>query len=155
MRKTNPLGSQPAGRPAPPPSGAAAGAGPDAQALVRDLPWGVVVLDAHGTVLRLNEQAAAWWGVPPPAGQGQPLGEATAGTLPPDLRQVLQRVPGSPEPVPGEFFLPQHQQWIAMTSARRGDPIGKPDSGVMRAVALESRSLPTVTSARSTDGMAA
>ena len=120
MRKTNPLGSQPAGRPAPPPSGAAAGAGPDAQALVRDLPWGVVVLDAHGTVLRLNEQAAAWWGVPPPAVQGQPLGEATAGTLPPDLRQALQRVPGSPEPVPGEFFLPQHQQWIAMTSARQG-----------------------------------
>ena len=64
MRKTNSFDSQPAGHPAPSSVGNAAGIGPDADSLLQRLPWGVVILDAHGTVLRLNQQAADWWGTP-------------------------------------------------------------------------------------------
>ena len=95
---------------------------PDADALLQGLPWGVVVLDARGTVRHLNEQAAHWWGVRPQHVQGKPLGPATAGTLPADMLHALQRVTSSPAPPPpGEFFLPQHQQWIAQSGARQGD----------------------------------
>ena len=95
--------------------------GSDAEALFQQLPWGMVVLDAPGTVLRLNAQAASWWGVRPQDVHGKQLGELTAGTLPAALWQALQQVTSSPAPPPAEFFLPQHQQWIAMTSARQGD----------------------------------
>ena len=95
--------------------------GAEADSLLQTLPWGVVVLDAHGTVLRLNQQAAFWWGVAPPDVQGQPLGPATAGTLPADLQLAMQQVPGSPAYYFREFFLPEHQQWIAMASAHQGD----------------------------------
>ena len=121
MRKTNFLGAEPAVPPSPAFVGEAAGAGSDAEALFQQLPWGMVVLDAHGTVLRLNAQAADWWGVLLQDTVGKPLGELAAGTLPDGLWQALQQVTSSPVPPPGEFFLPQHQQWIAMTSARRGD----------------------------------
>ena len=95
---------------------------PDADSLLQRLPWGVVVLDAHGTVRRLNEQAARWWGALPPDVQGKPVGPATdAGSLPTELRQALQQVMNSPAQFPAAFFLPQHQQWIAMSSARQGD----------------------------------
>ena len=121
MRKTNFPGAEPAGQPASPPPGNAAGVGPDAEALFQQLPWGVVVLEAPGTVLRLNQQAADWWGCSLPDLQGKPLAALPAGTLPTELWQALQRVTSSPEPLPGEFFLPQRQQWLAMTSARQGD----------------------------------
>ena len=99
---------------------AAAGSGPSTESLLQGLPWGVVVLDAHGTVLRLNQQAAHWWGIAPQALAGQRLGPATAGTLPPDLQRALQVVPSGPSPV-AAFFLPQQQQWISMASAREAD----------------------------------
>lgn len=121
MRKTNSLGAEPAGHPAPPPIGDAAGVGPGAEALWQQLPWGVVVLDEHGTVLRLNQQAAHWWGAPQQQLQGQQLAQLTAGTLPAVLQDALQQVTGAPARPPGEYFLPQHQQWIAMSSACQGD----------------------------------
>ena len=95
--------------------------GIDADALLQGLPWGVVMLDAHGTVLRLNEQAAHWWGVLPVDVQGKRLGPATAGTLPADLLQSLQQVASGPLEPSDAFFLPQHRQWIALSSARQGD----------------------------------
>ena len=121
MRKPKSLGNQPAGRPTPLSGGDAAGPGPDVASLFEHLPWGVVVLDAHGTVRHLNQQAAVWWGLAPPDLVGKRLGPATAGTLPDDLQQALQQVTGSPEQPPGEFFLPRHQQWIAMSSTHQGD----------------------------------
>lgn len=120
MRKTNSFGSQPAGYPAPLSVGNAAEIGPDAESLLQGLPWGVVVLDAHGTVLRLNEQAAHWWGMPPQDVLGKQVGPTTAGTLPAALVQALQEVTSSPARPSGEFFLPQHQEWITMASARQG-----------------------------------
>ncbi|MGI4885855.1 MAG: PAS domain-containing protein [Janthinobacterium lividum] len=122
MRKNNPRGAAPAGTAAISlPAGDAPGAGTDADSLLEALPWGVVALDAHGTVRRLNQQAAHWWGAPPQALQGKPLGPATAGALPADLQQALQQVVSGPPRPPGEFFLPQHQQWITMASARQAD----------------------------------
>ncbi len=95
--------------------------GPDADSLLQRLPWGVVVLDAHGTVLRLNQQAADWWGAPQQDLVGKRLEQLPAGTLPADLLQALRQVTSSPAQPPGEFFLPRHQQWITMTSTRQGD----------------------------------
>ena len=120
MRKKNSRGSAPPSLPTPLPVGDAARSGTDAESLLETLPCGVVVLSAHGTVLRLNQQAAHWWGASPQALQGQPLGPATAGTLPADLQQALQQVMRGPQLL-GEFFLPEHQQWIAMSSARQAD----------------------------------
>ncbi|OGX81452.1 hypothetical protein BEN47_05755 [Hymenobacter lapidarius] len=93
----------------------------DAESLLQGLPWGVVVLDAHGSVLRLNEQAARWWGVRPQEVQCKPWGPATAGTLPADLLQALQAVTSSPARPDAAYFLPHHQEWITMTSAHQGD----------------------------------
>jgi PAS domain-containing protein len=121
MRKPKSLGAQPVGHPAPSSGGDAAGTGPDVASLFQRLPWGVVVLDVHGTVRQLNQQAAAWWGIAPQDLAGQRLGPATAGTLPADLQQALQQVAGNPEQPSGEFFLPRHQQWIAMTSVSQAD----------------------------------
>ena len=121
MRKNKSIGVQPAGQPSPPSTvGTATGTGIDAEFLFQGLPWGVVVLSAHGTVLRLNQQAAHWWGNSLQALQGEELGQLTAGALPADLWQALQRVPSGPPP-PGDFFLPRPQQWIAMSSARHAD----------------------------------
>ncbi|WP_354586275.1 PAS domain-containing protein [Hymenobacter sp. UYCo722] len=89
--------------------------------MLQGLPWGVVVLDAHGTVLRLNEQAAHWWGVQPLEVLGKRLNSAIAGTLPADLLQTLQAVASGPVRPGGEFFLPEHQQWITMNRAQHGD----------------------------------
>jgi PAS domain S-box-containing protein len=91
----------------------------DAESLLQGLPWGVLVLSADGTVLRLNQQAAHWWGLPPQTVQGKQLGPAIAGLLPADLQHALQQVGNNP--APGAFFLPHHQQWIAMASAREAD----------------------------------
>ena len=95
--------------------------GLDADSLLQGLPWGVVVLDAHGTVLRLNQQAADWWGAPQQDLVGKRLEQLTTGTLPADLLQALRQVTSSPAQPPGEFFLPQPQQWITMSSTRQGD----------------------------------
>ncbi len=95
--------------------------GLDADSLLQHLPWGVVVLDAHGTVLRLNEQMARWWGTPQQELQGKQLAQLGAGALPANLLRALQTVTSGPPLPPGEFFLPQPQQWIAMASARQGD----------------------------------
>ena len=119
MRKTTSFRSDPAGPRAAAEVGA--GAGPDADASLQGLPWGVVVLDAQGTVLRLNEQAAHWWGVLPADVQGKRLGPATAGTLPADLQQALQQLASGPLEPNDAFYLPQHRQWIALSSARQGE----------------------------------
>ncbi|GAB3637946.1 hypothetical protein GCM10027422_35360 [Hymenobacter arcticus] len=122
MRQTPSPHDAPTGLPAAPlAAGAAAGTGTDTEALLQGLPWGVVVLDAQGTVLRVNQQAAQWWGTPADALQGQRLGPATTGTLPPDLQRALQLVPSELPPPPGAFFLPQRQQWIGMASSREAD----------------------------------
>ena len=112
MRKTNFLGADSATPPLPALIGEAAGAGSDAEALFQQLPWGMVVLDPHGTVLRLNAQAADWWGQLPQDTVGKPLGELAAGTLPADLWQALQQVMSSPARPPSEFFLPQHSSGL-------------------------------------------
>ena len=121
MRNTNFFGADSAAPPSPVLVGEAAGAGSDAETLFQQLPWGMVVLDAQGTVLRLNAQAADWWGQLTQDTEGKPLGKLAAGTLPDDLWHTLQQVTSSPARALGEFFLPQHQQWIAMTIARQGD----------------------------------
>ncbi|GAB2715527.1 hypothetical protein GCM10011495_22200 [Hymenobacter frigidus] len=95
--------------------------GPDADFLLQCLPWGVVVLDVHGTVLRLNQQAADWWGAPQQDLVGKRLEQLPAGTLPADLLQALRQVTSSPAQPSGEFFLPRHQQWITMSSVRHTD----------------------------------
>ncbi|RFP63559.1 PAS domain S-box protein [Hymenobacter lapidiphilus] len=119
MRKNKSGAPEPA---APPlsliPVGNTTGSGTDAESLLQTLPWGVVVLDARGTVLRLNQQAARWWGVPQQELQGAKLAQAPPGTLPADLLQALREVTGRrPEQDSQEFFLPHHQQWITMASA--------------------------------------
>ena len=122
MRKNKSIGAQPAGQLSPPSTlGDATGAGIDMESLFLGLPWGVVVLSARGTVLRLNQQAAHWWGSALQDLQGKELGQLTAGSLSADLWQALQRVPSGPPPPPGEFFLSRHQQWITMTSVRHAD----------------------------------
>ncbi|GAC1598305.1 MAG: hypothetical protein NVS3B25_24090 [Hymenobacter sp.] len=120
MHNADPQSSEPTSLPAPSAVGNAGGAGRDADCLLQHLPWGVVVLDGHGTVVRVNQQAADWWGTPPQDLLGKRAGQL-AGTLPADFQQALQQVTSSPVPAPGPFFLPQHQQWLAMTSARQGD----------------------------------
>ncbi|OUJ72376.1 sensor histidine kinase [Hymenobacter crusticola] len=121
MRKTNPRATPSADPAVPPePVGAADGAGTEVDSLFQTLPWGVVVLDAQGTVLHLNQQAAHWWGISGQALQGKQLGPDTAGTLPPNLQQALRLVV-SGQLIPSTFFLPQHQQWISMTTARQAD----------------------------------
>ena len=121
MRKINSLGAQPLGFPTPSSDGDAAGMGPDVESLLQGLPWGVVVVHTDGTVLRLNQQAANWWGTPQQDLTGKRLEQLDAGSLPADLLQALQQVTSDSEQPPGEFFLPQHQQWIAMASVRQGD----------------------------------
>ena len=71
MRKTKSLDAQLASPPTPSlPVGDALAPGTDSEALLGALPWGVVVLDAHGTVRHLNQRAAHWWGAPPQALRG-------------------------------------------------------------------------------------
>jgi PAS domain S-box-containing protein len=121
MRKKKSPHATSLGLPAfPGPIGDATEAGMEAESLLQGLPWGVVVLDAQGTVLRLNRQAAHWWGTSPQELQGQRLGPTTAGMLPLGLQQALQLVPSGLS-LPNTFFLPQQQQWISMTSARAAD----------------------------------
>ena len=91
------------------------------ESLFLGLPWGVVVLSARGTVLRLNQQAAHWWGSALQDLVGKRLGQLTAGMLPADLLQALQQVTSSPAQPFGEFFLLRHQQWITMSSIRHAD----------------------------------
>ncbi|MGI4742687.1 MAG: PAS domain-containing protein [Janthinobacterium lividum] len=122
MRQPSPQNSAPAGQPAATlRSSPASGNETDAELLLQTLPWGVLVLDAHGTVRRLNQQAAHWWGAPEQALRGQRVAAAPTGTLPAELRQALQQVPSGWSASPGEFFLPQQQQWLVMTSVRQGD----------------------------------
>ncbi|MGI4873815.1 MAG: PAS domain-containing protein [Janthinobacterium lividum] len=100
--------------PPPTPDGGAAGA--LAEPLLATLPWGVLLLSAPGTVLYLNPQAAAWWGVSSAAAQGQPLTQVGRGTLPEPLYAALtQLAAGEPQPA-NEYYLPAADQWLAMAS---------------------------------------
>jgi PAS domain S-box-containing protein len=84
-----------------------AGLLPDAaDSLLAALPWGVLVLDAQGTIRRVNEQAAAWSGATPTALLGQP--EAPGATL-------HQLRPEAADPY--EIWLPGTRQWLSVRTA--------------------------------------
>ncbi|UOQ74116.1 PAS domain-containing sensor histidine kinase [Hymenobacter cellulosilyticus] len=123
MRKKKPTLPEPMNRLASPfPIGDASESATDAESLLQHLPWGVVVLSAQGTVMRLNQQAATWWGAPQQDLQGQPLEQGLGkGLLPADLQQALQQVTSSDQRPFREFFLPHCQQWVTMASARHAD----------------------------------
>lgn len=89
---------------------------PNAHHLLDTLPWGVLVLDALGTVLTINQQAAAWWGLSPQAVQGQLLAQLPVGALPSALYQALHHASQAVAAPAQEFFLPRSAQWIEMTS---------------------------------------
>ena len=102
-----PLPEQPAA-PAPWPA-------PGADFLLESLPWGVLVLDQHARLLRLNQQAALWWGMPQEALQGQLLAQLAPAALPLPLYEALQQASTSTVSITGEFYLPT-EQWLAVTS---------------------------------------
>lgn len=94
---------------------------PDVNHLLDILPWGVLVLDARGTVLKINQQAAAWWGLPSEAVQGQPLAQVPAADLPPALYEALHHLgPGAANSA-HEFFLPRSKQWLVMSSRAQSE----------------------------------
>jgi len=81
--------------------------------LLETLPWGVLVVDAHFIVRRLNQQAARWCGAPPAALLGQPLATVPLAAT---LRDVLLPLLNPGVPATHEVFLPAHAQWIAFTA---------------------------------------
>lgn len=87
--------------------------------LLDTLPSGLLVLDDEGRIQRLNQQAAAWWGLP--AGQllGQLVGEAPAAALPPELHLALQQLSQGIGLTTAAYFLPRHQQWLTVASQRQ------------------------------------
>jgi PAS domain S-box-containing protein len=99
-------------------------AGLSADLLLDTLPWGVLVLGgAEATVHALNQQGAAWWGLPAAAVLGQPLAALAPTYLPASLYQALQALAAGAVLPPAEFFLPSSKQWITQTSARQAGQV--------------------------------
>jgi len=75
----------------------------------------VLLLGAGGTVLYLNPQAAAWWGVTPTDAQGHSLAQVGRGALPEPLYEALCRAAAG-EQLSGQYYLPAADQWLAVAS---------------------------------------
>ena len=99
-----------------PPTAPLADASPAADYLLDTMPWGLLVLGPQGTIVRLNQQAASWWGQAPAAVQGRPLGQAGPGSLPePGYTALQQAARGLAEPL--GFWLAAEGPWLTLTSA--------------------------------------
>jgi PAS domain S-box-containing protein len=98
------------------PDPASAGTLPAADELLKTLPWGVLVVDAQGSVQRINQQAAYWCGVQPTALLGQPLAQAA---LLPAVRDTLLQLLEPGEVAPREVWLPEQACWIALSATRQ------------------------------------
>ncbi|UOG77645.1 PAS domain-containing protein (plasmid) [Hymenobacter tibetensis] len=84
---------------------------PTAEQLLAALPWGLLMLNEHQVIQRINQQAAQWCGVPPEALLGQALAEAD---LPAAVRDTLLSLLKPDEAATREIFLPRQKQWIAL-----------------------------------------
>jgi signal transduction histidine kinase len=85
-----------------------------AEALLDQLPVGLLVLGTDGRLLRLNQRAATWWGHPTNSSQGQPIEQLGAGQLPKAAYAALQRA-ATGQPTPGRYWLPAAGQWVTLT----------------------------------------
>ncbi|MGI4862496.1 MAG: PAS domain-containing protein [Janthinobacterium lividum] len=103
----------------PPTPSPEAAALPTADHLLDALPLGLLVLGAGGIVQRLNQQAAAWWGLAQAVVQGQPVASLAPASLPVLLHEALQQLAAGAELPAATFFVPARQQWLTQTSARQ------------------------------------
>ena len=87
-----------------------------ADGLLDALPWGVLVLDEQRLVQHVNQQAARWCGTSPGALLGRPLAGAD---LPAAIGAVLQRLLEPGEAPVREVYLPEQEQWIALSATRQ------------------------------------
>ncbi|UOG77687.1 PAS domain S-box protein (plasmid) [Hymenobacter tibetensis] len=87
-----------------------------AEELLDTLPWGVLVVDEQRIVQRVNPLAARWCGTVPDALLGRALAEADLSPV--VLTTLLQLLEPGAE-APREVWLPQSEQWIALSSTRR------------------------------------
>ncbi|MGI4832319.1 MAG: PAS domain-containing protein [Janthinobacterium lividum] len=85
------------------------GPGLGADQLLDTLPWGLLVLSPAGVVRRLNQQAAAWWGLPVTAVLGQALGQVGPGQLPAAAYAALLQA-ASRSSVMADCYLLQTEQ---------------------------------------------
>ncbi len=87
-----------------------------ADGLLAALPWGVLVLDEHHIIRRVNQQAARWCGAAPDALLGRPLAEAG---LPAAFGAALGPLLEPGEATPCEVHLPAQEQWVAFSASRQ------------------------------------
>ena len=87
-----------------------------ANGLFDALPWGVLVLDEQHLVQHVNQQAARWCGTSPEALLGRPLAEAD---LPAAIGATLQRLLEPGEAPAREVYLPEQEQWIALSATHQ------------------------------------
>ena len=87
-----------------------------ANGLFDALPWGVLVLDEQHFVQHVNQQAARWCGTSPEALMGRPLAGAD---LPAAIGATLQRLLEPGEAPAREVYLPEQQQWIALSATHQ------------------------------------
>ncbi|MDU0369115.1 PAS domain-containing protein [Hymenobacter endophyticus] len=83
----------------------------DCAALLDALPWGVLVLDEHNVIRRINQQAAKWCGAAPEALLGNLL---TQVGLPSALTATLHQLLKSAAAAPHDSWLPHVQQWVSL-----------------------------------------
>ena len=86
------------------------------EGLLDALPWGVLVLDEQRLVQRVHQQAARWCGTSTEALLGRPLAEAD---LPAAIGAALQRLLEPGEAPPREVYLPEEEQWVALSATRQ------------------------------------
>jgi PAS domain S-box-containing protein len=80
------------------------------------MPWAVLALDREGILTLVNPQAAYLLGRPAVELQGQALSQVLPPSFPIKLRQALQEATTTSTSVVGEFFLPDCQQWVEMST---------------------------------------
>ncbi|ALW86909.1 hypothetical protein AUC43_18590 [Hymenobacter sedentarius] len=104
----------------PHPSSSVSAAGGPAPALAHRvlelMPWAVLVLDRQGELKLVNPQATRLLGRPAHELVGRLLAPLVPASFPAGLRQALLEAPGAAGSVTGEFFLPDCQEWIAMST---------------------------------------
>ncbi|WP_354579120.1 PAS domain-containing protein [Hymenobacter sp. UYP22] len=83
----------------------------DCTSLLDALPWGVLVLDEHNVIRRVNQQAAEWCGAAPEALLNNLL---TQVALPSALTATLHQLLKSAEAAPHDVWLPHVQQWVSL-----------------------------------------
>ena len=88
---------------------------PTADALLEELPWGVLVLDGQRIIRRVNPPAARWCGTPPAGLLGQPLATAP---VRPVLRAALLQLLDADAAGRQEVLLPHSGEWLAVSAVR-------------------------------------